>query len=112
MRRPADREKARVDRIPESGNAGEKLTDRTADASQSKPAGSGGLAFLPVVITTIFKWIWLLIKGVNDPQMNKPEMLRDMISNDVDQQAKAETESGEQTHLRTVENTKKISQGP
>jgi 2-polyprenyl-3-methyl-5-hydroxy-6-metoxy-1,4-benzoquinol methylase len=83
------------------------MTDHTTDASQGKPAGSGGLAFLLVVIMTILKSLWSAIKGVGDPQTKKSEKFWDMVSNNFDNQAKAEAGKGEQTHIRTVENTKK-----
>jgi 2-polyprenyl-3-methyl-5-hydroxy-6-metoxy-1,4-benzoquinol methylase len=83
------------------------MTDRSADASESKPAASGGLAFLLVVITTILKSLWSAIKGINDPQTKKTEKFWDMVSYDFDNQAKAEEKRGEQTHFKIVENTKK-----
>ena len=83
------------------------MSDQTPDTTEGKHEGCGGLAFLVVVITTILKSIWCTITGINDPQTNKSEKFWDMISNDFDKQAKAEEKSGEKTHLRTVENTKK-----
>jgi hypothetical protein len=43
---PVNREKALVDRTPVPENAGDTMTDKTADALSCKPAESGGLAIL------------------------------------------------------------------
>jgi len=83
------------------------MTDLTADTQGGTREGSGGLAFLLVVMRTILKSLWSAIKGINDPQTKKTEKFWDMVSNDFDNQAKAEEKRGEQTHLKTVKNTKK-----
>ncbi|MDD1680035.1 MAG: class I SAM-dependent methyltransferase [Methanoregula sp.] len=83
------------------------MTDLTVDTQGGTREGSGGLAFLLVVMRTILKSLWSAIKGINDPQTKKTEMFWDMVSNDFDNQARAEENRGEQTHLKTVKNTKK-----
>jgi 2-polyprenyl-3-methyl-5-hydroxy-6-metoxy-1,4-benzoquinol methylase len=83
------------------------MTDPAADAPEGKREGSGGLVSLVVVITTILKSLWSAIKGINDPQTKKSEKFWDLVSDDFDKQARAEEKSGSQTHIRTVENTKK-----
>ncbi|MFA5267204.1 MAG: class I SAM-dependent methyltransferase [Methanoregula sp.] len=83
------------------------MTGLTSDTSGGTREGSGGLAFLLVVMKTILKSVWSAIKGINDPQTKKSEKFWDMVSGDFDNQAKAEEKSGEQTHLKIVENTKK-----
>ena len=83
------------------------MTDPAADAPEGKREGSGGLGFPVVVITTILKSLWSAIKGINDPQTKKSEKFWDLVSDDFDKQARAEEKSGSQTHIRTVENTKK-----
>ncbi|HMB45985.1 MAG TPA: hypothetical protein VKL21_09190 [Candidatus Methanoperedens sp.] len=62
------------------------MTKHITDISQRKAAIVAGLAFLLAIITTILKWIWLLIKGGNDQPMKKTEKFWDMISNDFDKQ--------------------------
>lgn len=83
------------------------MTDPAADTPEGRREGSGGLVFLVVVITTILKSLWSAIKGINDPQTKKSEKFWDLVSDDFDNRAKAEEKNGAQTHIRTVENTKK-----
>ncbi|HEY9204705.1 MAG TPA: class I SAM-dependent methyltransferase [Candidatus Methanoperedens sp.] len=80
------------------------MTKHITDISQRKAAIIAGLAFMLAIITTILKWIWLLIKGGNDLPMKKTEKFWDMISIDFDKQASKGTE---QNHIKIVENAKK-----
>jgi len=81
------------------------MTNHTADTSPNKIRKAAGLALPLVIISTILKWIWLIVKGLNSNQINKSEKFWDMISNDFDKQAK--DEKSEKNHISTIENTKK-----
>ncbi|MDD5773063.1 MAG: hypothetical protein PHX78_06305 [bacterium] len=80
------------------------MTNQAASVSQSKTGKAARLAFFLVIITTILKWIWFLIKGGNGQPMEKTEKFWDMISNDFDKQA---GKIAEQNHINIVEKAKK-----
>ena len=66
-----------------------KMTDRTKDASFGKPVKEFWHALLLIVPIT-FRWIWFMIKNVNQPQAKKSEMFWDMGAKNMDKYAQNE----------------------
>lgn len=76
------------------------MTHLLDDTSLSKPATDAGLLD---TIAVILRWIWLVIKGVNNPQIKRSETFWDMLAYDYDKK----TRKFEQMFITTVEYAKK-----
>jgi 2-polyprenyl-3-methyl-5-hydroxy-6-metoxy-1,4-benzoquinol methylase len=72
-----------VDRIPEPGNTGEKMTGKTAGGSFGKSVKEFWHALLLIVPITI-GWIWFLIRNVNLPKERKAELFWHMNAKNMD----------------------------
>lgn len=75
------------------------LTDHTAEASTGKIVKDAGLSSIfRTIITLMLKWVWILIKSVNNRQINKTEKFYDMV---------AENYRPEPVTIKTIEYAKK-----